>query len=262
MFKPFGCRATVFIGDHKHLLSHHKLSARGIPCIYLGPGFSRSYKGWICFDPETQRLFCTRHVVFDETFFSARVQEQSILGHFDPTPCTRIQTLLHCSLDKAITASDEVNTLPLAPTLEIIENLADFSDEELQERPCGRLKHLEADEGLALHHEDATLNELFASVPSGGTSATASGGNSTAASGGASITASGGDSTAVSGGNQLPCIFSTQLWRAKIHAVGVGELTLQPSRKREEHQQGLAHLLTTRFSRCSGLQQRTRRSLA
>jgi hypothetical protein len=29
--------------------------------------------------------------------------------------------------------------------------------------------------GLALNHEDATLNELFASIPSGGTSTAASG---------------------------------------------------------------------------------------
>jgi hypothetical protein len=92
MFKPYGCRATVFIGDHKHLLDHHKLSASGIPCIYLGLGFSRGYKGWVCFDPDTQRLFCTRHVVFDETFFPARVQEQRILGHFDQTPRTVVCT--------------------------------------------------------------------------------------------------------------------------------------------------------------------------
>jgi hypothetical protein len=111
MFKPFRCRATVFIGDHKHLLDHHKLSAPGISCIYFCLGFSCCYKGWVCFDPETQRLFCTRHVVFDETFFPERVQEQRILWHFDPSPSTRILTLLHGSLDKAITASDEVNTL-------------------------------------------------------------------------------------------------------------------------------------------------------
>jgi hypothetical protein len=48
--------------------------------------------------------------------------------------------------------------------------------------------------------EDALLDDLFASAPSGG--------NSTAASGGASTAASGGDSTAVSGGNQSPGNFS------------------------------------------------------
>jgi hypothetical protein len=198
MFKPFGCRATVFIGDQKHLLNHHKLSARGIPCIYLGLGFSRGYKGWVCFDPDTQRLYCTRHAVFDETYMPARVHEQRILGHYDPTPRTRIPTLLHGSLDKALTASDEVNSLPLVPTLEMLDNLADFSEEDLQEQPCGRLEHPEADVGLALNHEDATIYELQSA--SGGPSALASGGNSVAPSGGTSVAPSGGKSTTASGG--------------------------------------------------------------
>ena len=74
-FKPFGCRATVYIGQHTEQLSHHKLAPRGEPTIYLGLGYTRGRKGWCCWNPENKRLYCTRDVVFDETFFPARAKE-------------------------------------------------------------------------------------------------------------------------------------------------------------------------------------------
>ncbi len=49
---------------------HHKLSAHCIPCIYLCLRFSSGYKGWVCFDADTQRLYCTQHAVFDETWIT------------------------------------------------------------------------------------------------------------------------------------------------------------------------------------------------
>jgi hypothetical protein len=98
----------------------------------------------------------------------------------------------------------------------MINNLADFSEEELQEKPCGRLEHPEANDGLALNHEDDTSEDLLADYlrqehdsdtsgsssaqPSGGTSTTASEGKSTTPSGGTTAAASGGKSTAPSGG--------------------------------------------------------------
>jgi hypothetical protein len=41
-------------------------------CIFLGYG--SHYKGYRCFDPFTRKIFITRHVVFNETSFPAKVE--------------------------------------------------------------------------------------------------------------------------------------------------------------------------------------------
>jgi hypothetical protein len=162
----------------------------------------------VCFDADSKRLFCTRHVVFDETFMPARAFDQSILGHYDPTPRNRIPTLLHGSLEKAMAAGDDINSLPFMPMAEMIDNLANFSDEDMKEKPYGRLEHPEADEQLVHTHEEATWNDLFGSMqpsfqdedPASSSSARASGCHSAAPSGGDSTAPSGGKSTASTGG--------------------------------------------------------------
>ena len=59
-FKPFGCHATVYVGDNKKQLWHGKLAPRGLACIYLGLGFSRGHKGWVCYDPIAKEVYCTQ----------------------------------------------------------------------------------------------------------------------------------------------------------------------------------------------------------
>ena len=137
MFRPFGCRATVFVGEKKKELAHHKLAPRGVACIYLGLGFSRGYKGWMCFDPNTGKLYCSRNVVFDETFMPARTHDQRVLGHYDTTPRQRFPTLIHGSFEKAEDAYNDINQLPLIQTLDMIDNLELIDKESFKGPPGG-----------------------------------------------------------------------------------------------------------------------------
>jgi hypothetical protein len=90
---------------------------------------SLGLKGWVCWNPEIKRLYCTRNVVFDETFMPLRVVDQRILGHYDTTPPNQFTTLIHCSYEKAQHVFDKINQLPLVSTLEMIDKI-DLIDTE------------------------------------------------------------------------------------------------------------------------------------
>ena len=213
-FRPFGCRVTVFRGRDN--VEHHKLAPRGEACVYVGLGFGRGQKGWLCWSPSTQRIYCTRNCVFDETFMPMRLSDQRILGYYDTTPRTKMVKQHFGSIDAAIQASEELWDLPFDFTSEFID--PDSPEISADTRP----PHFYNQEGDALLYDEddaATLGNKRplasevpptqpsskrprpdAVTPSGGSSApacaTASGGTS------ASAGASGGKSasTRVSGG--------------------------------------------------------------
>jgi hypothetical protein len=56
-FRPFGCSATVYTGMHKDLTKHCKLGPSRLACIYVGLGFTKGHKGWICCYPEGGNQF-------------------------------------------------------------------------------------------------------------------------------------------------------------------------------------------------------------
>ena len=142
-FRPFGCRATVFVGMNRDNMDHQKLAPRGVSAIYLGLGFHQGQKGWLCWAPEMECLFCTRNVVFDETFMPARTHDQRILGYYNTTPRTHMATLIHGSMAEAERAVEE-NTLPgWSPELSDAEVLS------ANDKPCARLDHEEGDLILA-----------------------------------------------------------------------------------------------------------------
>jgi len=62
----FGCTCFIL---HPHV-KRNKLSSQSAICVFLGYGESK--KGYRCFDPITQKLYVSRHVVFLEhiPFFS------------------------------------------------------------------------------------------------------------------------------------------------------------------------------------------------
>jgi len=83
-FRVFGCTFFVL---HPHV-ERIKLSSRSIICVFLGYGEGK--KGYRCFDPITQKLYVSRHVVFLEhiPFFSIPSTTHSLtksdLIHIDP----------------------------------------------------------------------------------------------------------------------------------------------------------------------------------
>jgi hypothetical protein len=83
-FRVFGCTCFV-LRPH---VERSKLSSRSIICVFLGYGEGK--KGYRCFDPITQKLYVSRHVVFLEhiLFFSIPSSTHSLtktdLIHIDP----------------------------------------------------------------------------------------------------------------------------------------------------------------------------------
>ena len=62
--KVFGCKFYPLL----HPFGLHKLEFRSKPCIFFG----YCYAGYKCLDPITNKVYLSRHVVFDEQTFSAK----------------------------------------------------------------------------------------------------------------------------------------------------------------------------------------------
>ena len=83
-FRVFGCTCFV-LRPH---VERSKLSSRSIICVFLGYGEGK--KWYRCFDPITQKLYVSRHVVFLEhiPFFcipsTTHSLSKSDLIHIDP----------------------------------------------------------------------------------------------------------------------------------------------------------------------------------
>jgi len=154
-FRPFGCRATVYTGMRKDLTEHGKLGPRGVACIYLGLGFTKGHKGWICYDPEGGNLFCTRNVVFDETFMLARTHNQRILGYYDTTPRTRMAKQIHGSMEAAEKAAEDIDgSLPLHSNPTPVADLPAEEQEAIRRKPGDRIDHEEGDALINVFDDD------------------------------------------------------------------------------------------------------------
>jgi hypothetical protein len=64
--KSFGCLCFPLLRPY----TTHKLSFRSKPCIFIG--YCASQRGYRCFDPQSQKIYISRHVVFDESRFPAK----------------------------------------------------------------------------------------------------------------------------------------------------------------------------------------------
>lgn len=62
-FKTFSCLCYPYLRPY----SSNKLLHRSAPCIFLGCNLS--YKGYLCLHHSTNRIYITRHVIFDESNF-------------------------------------------------------------------------------------------------------------------------------------------------------------------------------------------------
>jgi hypothetical protein len=62
-FKIFGCACYPLLRPY----NSHKFSLRSTQCIFLG--YASNAKGYLCLDPNSNRLYTSRHVVFDENTF-------------------------------------------------------------------------------------------------------------------------------------------------------------------------------------------------
>ena len=65
-FCIFGCQVYPYFYDY----ADHKLSPQSIPCVFMG--YHSKYKGYLCLDPVSTRVFVTPHAQFDEECFMFR----------------------------------------------------------------------------------------------------------------------------------------------------------------------------------------------
>ncbi|GJT58611.1 retrovirus-related pol polyprotein from transposon RE1, partial [Tanacetum coccineum] len=54
-------------GKRTRKVRAHKLAPRSIPCVFIG--YNPQYKGYKCLDPDSSRIYITRHARFDEVTF-------------------------------------------------------------------------------------------------------------------------------------------------------------------------------------------------
>jgi hypothetical protein len=67
---PFGCLCWIYV--FKHQSPGWKLSARGLPCVFLGLGDWQGRKAFLALDLSTRRVHATVTAKFDETYFPCR----------------------------------------------------------------------------------------------------------------------------------------------------------------------------------------------
>ncbi|KAL6175680.1 hypothetical protein ACLB2K_052319 [Fragaria x ananassa] len=61
--RVFGCSCFPYLGP----LSSNKLSNQSVECVFIG--YSPHHKGYRCLDPQTNRVYISRHVLFNENDF-------------------------------------------------------------------------------------------------------------------------------------------------------------------------------------------------
>eukprot|EP00961_Rhodomonas_salina_P023411 314339-Rhodomonas_salina.1 len=67
----------------ERIVDHHKISPRGEPGVFVGLGTADNKKAWLVYCPRINRVFASRDVQFDETFFPLRTVDQRVFGNYD-----------------------------------------------------------------------------------------------------------------------------------------------------------------------------------
>jgi Reverse transcriptase (RNA-dependent DNA polymerase) len=106
-FKVLGCRCYPYTRPY----SSHKLSPRSKPCVFIG--YSSIYKGYKCLDLTTNRIYVSRHVIFDETVFPFKDNVSSVSS---PTPSISTCSLQLLQFAADPFSSDESSTSVSMPT--------------------------------------------------------------------------------------------------------------------------------------------------
>ena len=61
--KVFSCRCYPYLRDY----TKNKFDKKTYPCVFIG--CSPLHKGYHCLQPQTKRIYISRHVIFDERIF-------------------------------------------------------------------------------------------------------------------------------------------------------------------------------------------------
>lgn len=103
--RKFGCLCYPLTKPY----NHHKLEPKSVSCIFLG--YSLTQKAYKCFDPQTHRLYLSRHVIFDEN--------QSLPSHLSSSSDSPCPSSFLSSMSPAQIVPSTVSHPPL-PRLPIV----------------------------------------------------------------------------------------------------------------------------------------------
>lgn len=86
--KIFGCLCYPYLRPY----TSHKLQPRSHPCVFIG--YLTEYNAYKCYDPETNKIYTSRHVVFvEDTFpfqshptFKSTYSSWTLPPPYTPTP--------------------------------------------------------------------------------------------------------------------------------------------------------------------------------
>jgi gag-polypeptide of LTR copia-type/GAG-pre-integrase domain len=108
-FRILGCKCFPYTRPY----SLHKLSPRSRTCVFIG--YSSVYKGYKCLDLDTNRVYISRHVVFDENSLPFKNLPSSSSTITSSIPISPLQ-LLSISNTAAISDSATVSNSVFVPS--------------------------------------------------------------------------------------------------------------------------------------------------
>jgi Reverse transcriptase (RNA-dependent DNA polymerase) len=121
--KVLGCSCYPYTRPY----AAHKLSPRSTPCVFLG--YSNMYKGYKCLNLNTNKIYISRHVIFDEYSFPFTKTSTPVTSSLTPHPSSLVvippyhppqQTSSSDnsdSLSSPITPSPPLRTLPASTSV-------------------------------------------------------------------------------------------------------------------------------------------------
>ncbi|KAJ4767670.1 Gag/pol [Rhynchospora pubera] len=77
ILKILGCQCFPLTRPY----NSHKLELRSLPCVFLG--YSSSQKGYRCLDLQTNKVYISRNVTFDESIFPFKQNKQGLISSCD-----------------------------------------------------------------------------------------------------------------------------------------------------------------------------------
>jgi hypothetical protein len=113
LLRSFGCLCFARLRPY----ASHKLMFRSKRCIFLG--YDMKYKGYRCLDPLSNKVFITRHVVFDESTFPAKFTTSTFPAAPTPAPdpllipTAAIPPILQASLPSSTFTPDSSSPMDL-----------------------------------------------------------------------------------------------------------------------------------------------------
>ncbi|GKV53176.1 hypothetical protein SLEP1_g59714, partial [Rubroshorea leprosula] len=117
LLKVFGCACFVLLPPHEH----NKLEPRARLCCILGYGITQ--KGYRCWDPVSQKLRVSRHVVFWEHTMFSSLSNFKVSSSHQPPFFTNPSIELFPSDSNAGTSDELYNASPHAPTSFVEDDL-------------------------------------------------------------------------------------------------------------------------------------------